>query len=76
MSRSRDASRYPLRLLLARADERLSATPDFVSRMRESREQEIGKLTYEFAGKVLGLDCFDAQLLADWAVFIASTKDP
>lgn len=76
MSRSRDASRYPLRLLLARADERLSATSDFVSRMKEAREAGVWKETYDFARTSLGLDFFDAMLLADWAVFISATEDP
>lgn len=76
MSHSRDASRYPLRLLLARADERLLATSDFVFRMKEAKEAGVWKATYDFARTSLGLDFFDAMLLADWAVFISATKDP
>lgn len=76
MSRSRDAARYPLSLLLARADERLFATPDFVSRMQETKDDGVWRDTYDFATTALGLDFFDAMLLADWAVFIASTEDP
>jgi hypothetical protein len=72
----RDASRYPLSLLLARADERLSVTPDFVSRMKETKDDGVWRDTYDFATTSLGLDFFDAMLLADWAVFIASTEDP
>lgn len=75
MSHSRNADEYPLKLLLNRCDDRLAATSDYAVRVRQAREDKVWRKTYDFATTALGLDFFDAMLLADWAVFISSTED-
>lgn len=75
-SRSRDTGRYPLKLLLNRCEERFAVTSDYADRVRRAREERVWATTYGFATMILGLDFFDAMLLADWAVFISATEDP